>query len=255
MAHASTHSPALAGKTAFVTGGSNGIGRAAVRMLAEAGARVIVAYNKGEERAREVLRELPGEGHSIQQLTLEDAASIARAVETTKSACGKLDVLVNSAGFTRPVAHNNLDALDDALFDSIMTANVRGPFAMTRAFRGLLEAGGESVIVNVSSIAAFTGSGSNIAYCASKAALDTMTLSLARVLGPKIRVMGVSPGAVATDFVAGRGRPELEKLAQATPLKKIVEPEDVAMAIMACVTHLKATTGSYITVDAGRFLA
>jgi 3-oxoacyl-[acyl-carrier protein] reductase len=82
-----------------------------------------------------------------------------------------------------------------------------------------------------------------------------MTISLARVLGPKIRVMGVSPGAVATDFVAGRGRPELEKLAQATPLKKIVEPEDVAMAIMACVTHLKATTGSYITVDAGRFLA
>ncbi len=248
-------SQSLAGKAALVTGGSNGIGRAAVRMLAAEGASVIIAYNKGMERAQSVLAELPGAGHSVQQLTLEDADSIAAATAATKAKYGKLDVLVNSAGFTRPVAHNNLDALDDALFDSIMVANVRGPFAMTRAFRGLLEAGGESVIVNVSSIAAFTGSGSNIAYCASKAALDTMTISLARVLGPKIRVMGVSPGAVATDFVAGRGRPELEKLAQATPLKKIVEPEDVAMAIMACITHLKATTGSYITVDAGRFLA
>jgi 3-oxoacyl-[acyl-carrier protein] reductase len=245
----------LAGKVALVTGGSNGIGRAAVRILAAEGASVIIGYNKGRDRAESVMAELPGSGHRVQQLTLEDAASIAAAAEATKAAYGKLDVLVNSAGFTRPVPHNNLDGLDDALFDAIMVANVRGPFAMTRAFRGLLEAGGDSVIVNVSSIAAFTGSGSNIAYCASKAALDTMTISLARVLGPKIRVMGVSPGAVATDFVAGRGRPELEKLAQATPLKKIVEPEDVAMAIMACVTHLKATTGSYITVDAGRFLA
>lgn len=247
--------PSLAGKVALVTGGSNGIGRAAARMLAAEGAHVIVGYHKGVDRAEALIAELPGSGHRVQQLTLESAESIAAAARATRDAFGKLDVLVNSAGFTRPVAHNNLDALDDELFDAIMVANARGPFAMTRAFRALLEAGDDSVIVNVSSIAAFTGSGSNIAYCASKAALDTMTISLARVLGPKIRVMCVSPGAVATDFVAGRGRPELEKLAQATPLKKIVEPEDVALAIMACVTHLKATTGSRITVDGGRFLA
>ncbi len=245
----------LSGKVALVTGASNGIGRAAARMLAAEGASVIICYNKGADRAEALLKELPGSGHRTQQLTVESAESIAAAVAATKAAFGKLDVLVNSAGFTRPVPHNDLDALDDALFDSVMVANVRGPFAIIRAFRKLLEDGGESVIVNVSSIAAFTGSGSSIVYCASKAALDTMTVSLARVLGPKIRVMSVSPGAVATDFVAGRGRPELEKLAQATPLKRVVEPEDVAMAIMACVTHLKATTGSYITVDAGRFLA
>jgi 3-oxoacyl-[acyl-carrier protein] reductase len=153
----------LAGKVALVTGGSNGIGRAAVRILAAEGASVIIGYNKGRDRAESVMAELPGSGHRVQQLTLEDAASIAAAAEATKAAYGKLDVLVNSAGFTRPVPHNNLDGLDDALFDAIMVANVRGPFAMTRAFRGLLEAGGDSVIVNVSSIAAFTGSGSNIA--------------------------------------------------------------------------------------------
>ncbi len=138
--------------------------------------------------------------------------------------------------------------------DAMLAANVRGPYSMMRQCAPLLKASGDGVIVNVSSISGFTGSGSNIAYCASKAAIDTMTLSLARALGPEIRVMAISPGAVATNFVAGRGRTELEKLAQATPLKKITEPEDVALAIMACITHLKASTGGRIIVDGGRFL-
>ena len=88
----------------------------------------------------------------------------------------------------------------------------------------------------------------------SKAALDVMTMSLARVLGPEIRVLGVSPAAVATDFVAGRGRPELEKLAANTPMKKVTEPDDVARAILACVTHLRSSTGTQIVVDGGRHL-
>src|SRR4051794_32459139 len=178
-----------------------------------------------------------------------------RAAEAVRSAYGRADILINSAGFTRPVPHAQLDALDDALLDSILIANVRGPFSMIRAMVPLLRVGGDSVIVNVSSISAFTGSGSNIGYCASKAALDTMTLSLARVLGPQIRVLCVSPAAVATDFVAGRGRPQLEKIAEGTPLKRVVEPEDIARTIMACVTHLKVSTGSKIIADAGRFLA
>src|SRR5262249_8968328 len=90
---------------------------------------------------------------------------------------------------------------------------------------------------------------------AAKAALDTMTLSLARVLGPAIRVLCVSPAAVATDFVAGRGRPQLEKIAEGTPLKRVVEPEDIARTVMACITHLKVSTGARIIVCAGRFLA
>ena len=139
--------------------------------------------------------------------------------------------------------------------DSILIANVRGPFSMIRALVPLLRVGSDSVIVNVSSISAFTGSGSNIGYCAAKAALDTMTLSLARVLGPTIRVLCVSPAAVATDFVAGRGRPQLEKIAEGTPLKRVVEPEDIARTVMACITHLKVSTGTRIVADAGRFLA
>ena len=118
----------------------------------------------------------------------------------------------------------------------------------------MLEKSNDAVVINVSSISAFTGSGSNIAYCASKAAVDTMTMSLARVFGPKIRFLCVSPAAVATDFVQGRDRNALELLAEKTPLKKVVEPEDVALAIMACITHLKTATGTRIVVDGGKNL-
>jgi len=123
-----------------------------------------------------------------------------------------------------------------------------------RAFAPLLKASGDAVVINVSSVSAFTGSGSNIGYCAAKAALDTMTMALARALGPEIRVLCVSPAAVATDFVAGRGRPQLEKIAQGTPLKRVVEADDIARAVMACITHLKVATGARIVTDGGRWL-
>jgi 3-oxoacyl-[acyl-carrier protein] reductase len=239
---------------AFITGGSNGIGAASVRRLAEAGASVAIGYKTGEARAKTLLAELPGANHSVQKLAVEDSASIRQAAEDIARRYGRLDILVNSAGFTRPVPHAELDALDDDLIDAIMAVNVRGPFALIRALAPLMKRDGGGVIVNVSSISGFTGSGSNIAYCASKAALDTMTMSLARVLGPELRILSVSPGAVATDFVAGRDRAALDKLAQSTPLKRVIEPEEVAAAIMACITHLTATTGARIVVDGGRFL-
>lgn len=244
----------LQNKVAAVTGGSNGIGAAAVRMLAAEGATVVVGYGKSRERAEAVIKSLPPGKHSTFALQLEDSASVKHAGQVIADTHGRCDILINSAGFTKPVPHANLDALDDDLIDLVLRANARGPFAMIRALAPLLKASGDGVIVNVSSISAFTGSGSSIAYCMAKAALDTMTLSLARVLGPEIRVLGVSPAAVATDFVAGRGRPELEKIAANMPLRKVTEPEDVARAIMACVTHLRSSTGTQIVVDGGRHL-
>jgi 3-oxoacyl-[acyl-carrier protein] reductase len=249
-----TGSRSLEGRIAFVTGGSNGIGAATVRLLAEGGATVVIGYNRGADRAAALLAEIGGGGHATQQLTLEDSTSIAAAAKAIGDRFGRLDILVNSAGYTRPVPHADLDALDDALFDTVLIANVRGPFATIRAMVPLLRASADAVIVNVSSLAAITGVGSSIAYGASKAALDTMSMSLARVLGPTIRVLCVSPGAVATDFVAGRDRAALEKMAQATPLKRVVEADDIALSILACVTHLRVATGTRIVVDGGRHL-
>ena len=197
---------------------------------------------------------MPGSGHKPIHIVLEDSATIRAAAKAVGDAHGRADIVVNSAGFTKPVPHGDLEALSDDVIDALMVANVRAPFAMVRAFAPLLKASGDGVVINVSSISGFTGSGSNVAYCAAKGALDTMTMALGRALGPEIRLLCVSPGAVNTDFVPGRGLTQLEKVAQATPLKKIVQPEDVARAILAGVTLLTVSTGAIIVADGGRFL-
>lgn len=244
----------LAGKVAVVTGASSGIGAASARLFAKAGARVVVGYNKGVDRANAVVAELAGSGHRAMHLPLEDTAQINRVAAAVKSELGRADILVNSAGFTRMVAHSDLDALDDDLIDAVLTANVRGPFATIRAFVPLLKASGDGVIVNISSGAAERGTGSSIIYGASKAALNTMSMALARVLGPEIRVIVVAPGMVHTGFVPGRTEEMMHKAATATPLKRAIEAHDVALAVLASVTHLTHTTGSIIGVDAGRHL-
>jgi 3-oxoacyl-[acyl-carrier protein] reductase len=221
--------------------------------LANAGARVAVGYHRRELAARSIIDSLPGAGHFPFSLAVSDGASINDAAKLVSGHFDHVDVLVNAAGFTKPIPHDDLEALDDALFDAILVANVRGPFAVVRAFLPMLRARGSGLVVNISSISGFNGTGSNVAYCAAKGALDTMTLSLARALGPEVRFVAVSPGAVATDFVAGRDRGALTKIAEQTPLRKIVEPEDVADAVWAAVT-IRAMTGTRLVVDGGRSL-
>ena len=244
----------LKDKVAVVTGGSSGIGAATARALAAEGARVVVGYKTGKERALRVVSELEGSHHTAFPLALEDSASVVKFAASVKESYGRADIVVNSAGFTIPVPHANLDALTDAMFDAMLIANVRGPFSVIRAFAPMLKASGNGVVVSMSSVSAFTGSGSSVAYCACKAALDIMTVSLARVMGPEVRLLCVSPGAVATDFLPGRDRAALEKIAASTPLKHVIEPEDVASAILSCITGLRTSTGVRVVIDGGRFL-
>jgi 3-oxoacyl-[acyl-carrier protein] reductase len=245
---------ALQGRVAVVTGGSSGIGAATCVRLAEAGAIVWVGYNSGADRAAALIAGMPGAGHRAVHLPMRDTAAINAAAEAVGAVHGRLDVLVNSAGTTRAIAHGDLDALDDAIFDEILITNVRGPFATIRAFRALLKASGDAAIINISSLSAQTGMGSSVAYCASKAGLDTMGMSLARVLGPEIRVIGIAPAAVATDFVPGRGRAMVEKQAAGAPLRMVTEADDVALAVMAAIVNLRLSTGTTLVVDAGRHL-
>ena len=244
----------LAGKVAVVTGGSSGIGAACVRALAEQGASVVIGYHHGADRAEALRAELPGRGHLVLHMPLEDKAMHAAMAARIHAGFGRVDVLVNSAGYTQRIPHDDLETLDAALFDEIINANVGGPYSIIRALLPLLRAAGDATVVNVSSVSAFTGLGSNMAYCAAKAALDTLTISLARAFGPDVRFLSVSPAAVDTDFVQGRNRAELQKKAAATPLGRVVTPEDVALSVLACITHLRTATGVRIVIDGGHTL-
>lgn len=244
----------LKNKVAVITGASGGIGSATAIRLAEAGARVIVGYNSKAAEAEAIAAALPGSGHKAMPIPVLDSAALKTLAATIEQDFGRCDVLVNSAGFTRMIPHHDLEALTDELIDSIFAANVRGPFAMVRAFAPLMKKSGDAVIVNISSVAAIVGTGSNIAYGGSKAALDTMALSLARILGPEIRVLTVSPAAVDTAFVPGRTTAMVEKVASTTPLKRVVKADEVAQAVMAAVVHLTSTTGWVIPVDGGKLV-
>jgi 3-oxoacyl-[acyl-carrier protein] reductase len=244
----------LAGRTAVILGGSGGIGAAAARLLAAAGARVAVVANRDADKAAKIVATLPGSGHQAYAAAVEDSAALTRLAEAVEAGMGGVHILVNSAGMTRPVAHANLEALTDELFDQVMTVNCRGAFSAVRAFAPALKRSGDGLVVNISSIAATTAIGSSIAYCAAKAGTDVMGAALARALAPEIRVLTVSPGAVDTDFVPGRDSSWNEKTAATTPLKRLASPEDVAQAVLACATTLVFSTGSVIQVDGGRHL-
>ena len=244
----------LDGQVAVIAGGTGGIGFASAKRLAAAGARIVLLTRGDLARAEAMTSELPGAEHGAVVAKLDDSAALKQAAADTHARWGRVDILVNSGGMTQPVAHNDLDALTDALIDEIFVANWRIPFATIRAFAPLLRASGNGLIVNISSIAATTGIGSNVAYCASKAGLDIMANSLGRALAPEIRIISVSPGAVDTTFVAGRDAAWNAKQAATTPLKRIAMPDDVAAVVEACATTLKFVTGTTIQVDGGRHL-
>lgn len=240
-------------KRAVVTGASGGIGSAIATRLAADGFAVTVGYNSALDKAQAVVDSLPGDGHEALQISVTDSGSVRAAAEHVAQGGESLEVLVNCAGVTRPVAHDDLDALDDELIDRIFATNWRGSFAAVRAFRGLLEqAAAGAVVVNISSVAAVTGQGSNVAYCASKAALDSMTRSLARSLGPQIRMVSVSPGWVLGEYAASMPNDIIKTQEDETPLGRLATPSDVGAAVSAVVNDLPFTTGAVVSVDGGR---
>ncbi len=239
----------------LVTGGAGGLGVAICHGLALAGFRIAVGYRRSGDAAAALAAALPGGGHQALAFDVTDSAALPDAVAALQAAMGGYDALVNGAGTTRFVAHADLNGLDDALIDDILTTNIRGPFAAVRALHPLLARSplpGGGVVVNISSIAARSRNGSNAMYCASKAALDNLTLSLARALAPQIRVLSVAPGLVDTQFVKALDPSWRDAQVALTPLGRLAAPDEVAAAVLAAIRDLRFSTGCVIPVDGGR---
>lgn len=239
------------GRTAVVTGGAGGIGTAICRRLAQAGATLVI-IDLAKEKALELADSLPGAGHFVSDVSITNSDELKNLAAQLQERFGKIDLLVNNAGITTPVAHDDLESLTDEWIDRIFQVNWRGSFACVRAFKDLLAAGEGGTVVNLSSIAGTTGVGSNVAYCASKAAIDSMTRSLARALAPKIRMVAVAPGWVLGEYAKRMDPAYLQQQVDLTPLNRLATPEDVAETIWAIATSLTFMTGNVVPVDGGR---
>ncbi len=242
----------LKDKVVVVTGGAKGIGRATCRAFASEGAAVVVNYSASRAEAEALVRGIEtggGQAVAVQADVAKDAearALIGAAVERF----GRLDALINNAGFTRRVPHRELDLLTEDLIERTLAVNTRGPLYCARAAVPHLLQSNPGFIVNITSVAGIRGTGSSLIYAASKAALSTMTRSLARALAPEIRVNAIAPGFVDTGF-AGWPAEAAEQARQDGHIGRLVEPEDVAAAALFLVTDGGALTGEEIVLDGG----
>jgi NAD(P)-dependent dehydrogenase (short-subunit alcohol dehydrogenase family) len=246
----------------LITGGASGIGAACVRHFLAQGWDVAVNYRSPEKAAAAAELVALAEALGRRAIAVQgDVASDAdcRLMSTAAVvAFGRLDALVCSAATTRIVAHRDLDGLSAEDFLETAAVNVGGPFQMARACAPALEASGDGAIVMVSSYGAIQGTGSSIAYAASKGALNTLTMSLARVLAPKIRVNAACP-ALVDDGLVKRLDPEAfekrrEQQVARAPLRKIAVPEEVATAVYWLAAEATLMTGNVVWLDCGLHL-
>lgn len=246
---------------ALITGGGTGVGAACALQLAGRGYDVVVNYSRSAGDAEKVASEAAGLGVDAVALrgSVAEDADCRRMVEETMARFGRLDVLVNSAGTTQFVALHELDAQNAADFQRIYAVNVVGTYQMARAAEPHLRRSGRGAVVNISSIAALTGNGSSIAYIASKGALNTLTLTLARLLSPEVRVNAVLPGLIDTRwFVEGIGAESFSAVKQsfvsASALEEVCSADDVADAVTFLVCDARMITGQLLPVEAGFLL-
>jgi 3-oxoacyl-[acyl-carrier protein] reductase len=247
----------LKGKTAIVTGGGTGIGAATARQLAEDGANVVINYRSSADAAEataEACRAAGGDAITVKGdvSSNDDCQAIAKAA---LDKWGGIDLLVNNAGTTVVVEHHKLDDLQAEDFQALYATNVIGPYQMSRAVIPTMQKAGAGRIVNTSSIAGIMGNGSSLAYSASKGALNTLTLGLARAFAPEITVNAVCPGLVMSewfrDFKDEQVGRVQEAYENAVPMGRACSPDDIADAITYLLTTSAPVTGELMVIDAG----
>lgn len=251
----------LQNRVFVVTGSASGIGAACATQLAERGAGVVVNYTRSQAEAEEVAaacEKVSPAGALLCRADVSDDADCRRMAEMALEKWGRIDGLINNAGRTKFADHSDLDALSMADFQSIYAVNVVGAYQMARAVAPAMRDAGYGSIVNISSIAGVMGTGSSIAYAASKGALNTLTLSLARSLAPVIRVNTICPGFVDGRWLKGglgdRYDKVKENVEKSTPLQRAGQPEDMAEMALALLTASTNTTGQIVLCDAGAHL-
>jgi 3-oxoacyl-[acyl-carrier protein] reductase len=255
------------GLCAIVTGSASGLGAATAEILARNGARLVINYSSSQKEAEAAAEACRKAGAAEVLIAQGDVSrdEDCRRIAAAAAPWGRLDVLINNAGTTKHVAHGNLDGLSSEDFQRLYGVNTIGPFQMMRAARSLLEAGANasgrpSAVVNVSSVAGINGAGSSIAYAASKGALNTITLSLARALAPLIRVNAVCPGYIDTPwFTKGRGEEGAKRVRDSVvakvPLKVASSADDIAQLVCFLATPASGNmTGEIVRMDAGLHL-
>jgi NAD(P)-dependent dehydrogenase (short-subunit alcohol dehydrogenase family) len=250
----------LAATVAIVTGGGTGVGRAVSESLARAGARaVVINYSRSRSEAEATaaaLADLGCEGVPHQASVANDA-QVRAMVAATVERFGRLDVLINNAGTTRFIAHADLDAITDEVWDEILGVNLKGTFHCSRAAAPALKKA-RGAIVNVASIAGVRTAGSSIPYGVSKAAVLQLTRNLAATLAPEVRVNAVTPGLIATRWFRSafgdQAATEQEtRIARGNPMKEVATAEHVAQAVLGFLAS-DLVTGENLVVDAGRHL-
>ncbi len=249
-------------RVVLITGASSGVGAALAQKLGAMGAAVVVNYSRSAEAATQVVAQVEAAGGRAVaiQADVSEQADCERLVTATVAEYGRLDVLVNNAGTTTFVPHDQLDALSEEIWLRTLRVNLIGAFMMSREAAPHIEAAGGGEIIMTSSIASITANGSSIAYCASKAGMNSLTRTLAKTLGKKkIRVNAVLPGLIDGDWAFntwGGGDAEqyegLKKMfSDQTPLGHVVTPEDVADTILSLITGSDYVTGQLVTLDSG----
>ena len=239
-------------RVALVTGSATGIGRASAWQFAELGYAVAVNYSRSAAEAEETAQGARERGARVLVVRADVGRDdqVRAMVASVVGELGGLDVLVNNAATTSFVAHDDLEGLTEAVWDDILNVNLKGTFYGCRAAMPHLKAR-RGCIVNVASVAGLAGSGSSIAYAASKGAVITMTKGLARAFAPEVRVNAVAPGPVQTRWLADHQDMVAEAM-KVTPLKRPATPDDVAEAVIYLAHRASMTTGHVLVVDGGR---
>jgi len=239
----------LRDKVAIVTGSSSGIGESIARALAAEGAHVVVNSATSVDAGQAVAKALPHDAIYV-QADVADPDACARLVGAAVEKWGRLDILINNAGTTKVIPHDDLDAVTDEVFQRILDVNVLGTWRMIRTAAPHLRAGEEpGSIINITSLAGVRPSGSSVPYAVSKAGLNHMTRLLAKSLGPGIRVNAVAPGLIATPWTSDWDVAH-ERVAKVAPLRRTGTPEDIADATMGLLLSAYAT-GEVLSVDGG----